>query len=208
MKVLVFTSHLLSYVFQPLFMVFFLVIISHYNYDFLTLKSEYYHFIIFGVFLVFTAIIPAIFLLIMFYMGIISDLNIKNRNERFLPYFFVTAFYLATTFVFWKHLSLEIYLIKLLIMATFVIFITGLINMKFKISAHVLALTCLCGYLLKLSFNYSDWNQLVTLSLIILLTGLVASARLILKSHDGFEVTSGAIVGSVIGYLGAVFIFW
>lgn len=208
MKLLVFISHVLSYVFQPLFMVFFLVIISHYNYDFLSIKGDNYHFLIFGTFFAFTALIPALFLVIMFYMGIISDLNIRNRKERFLPYIFVTIFYLATTFVFWHKLELDTYLIKLLLMASFVIFITGVINIKFKISAHVLALTCLCGYLLNLSFSYNDWNQLLTLALLILLTGLVGSARLILKSHDGFEIAAGAVVGGVIGYLSAVFIFW
>jgi hypothetical protein len=63
-----------------------------------------------------------------------------------------------------------------------------------KISAHLAGLGGVCGMLYSISV-VTFTETLTWLLVAIVVSGLVASARLILKSHTGIELISGFLLG-------------
>lgn len=71
-----------------------------------------------------------------------------------------------------------------------------LLLMNYKISLHMLGLGCLLMFLICLSIHF-EINITIALSGIVLITGLVATARLYLRAHSRMEVLIGLFIGTI-----------
>lgn len=71
------------------------------------------------------------------------------------------------------------------------------ISLKWKISAHLAAIGALVGGVIGLSFRLHE-NPVLILSSLILVSGLVASSRLILLKHTSSQVYAGFTLGLII----------
>ena len=65
---------------------------------------------------------------------------------------------------------------------------------KYKISLHMTSISGLLMFVVGLSLHY-QMNLGLIISLILLLTGLTASSRLVLRAHNGIQLIIGLFIG-------------
>ena len=86
---------------------------------------------------VFTALLPAIPILMFMRRGYIKDLYISEREQRTLPYLFALLAYSFWTVFLLRVLQMPLFIVAMAIGATASIVIITLINFRWKISAHL-----------------------------------------------------------------------
>ena len=177
-------AKVLSYIFHPIFAPIYSVAILfslpiYLNYK---LPQQFVNFT-FAVVALNLVVSP---ILISFYLkrkGLIDSLEMKTTKERVLPYLTSAILYAVTLYLTF-FLGAFFAIIILLISALF----------SQKVSAHLAGLGGICGMLYSISV-VTFTETLTWLLLGIIVSGLVASARLALKSHSGVELISGFLLG-------------
>lgn len=147
--------------------------------------------IIFGT----TFILPAITLLILKKFKVIESITMEKRSDRFIPLFVMVIFIYATSRFFNGINALALYNFYLIcnLMLCVVVF---WINLFWKISMHGIGWGAFAATLLVMS-TMSSILYLPYFILSIILSGIVISARLYLKSHNESQVYIGFIVGFI-----------
>lgn len=132
----------------------------------------------------------------------ISEVTMRIREERTIPYAITIGFYLLTLYIF-KDSVVPEFIFKFMIRATLLLILTFIINLKWKISAHMVAIGGLLGALASIAMVL---NVYVThyIVLVVLLSGLIASSRLRLKAHSPAQVYTGFVLG-IVGQLGLLY---
>lgn len=140
-----------------------------------------------------TYIFPLVIALFLKKMGLLSSLLMQNAQERKYPFLVATLFYFLTANAL-REFSIpqEVYLFVLA--GAMVTLCCYLLLGKLKVSAHMAGISGLTAFLIFLSLKY-QYNLIYPITALILITGLVGSARLYLKAHNMTEVTTGALIG-------------
>jgi len=143
---------------------------------------------------VFGTIVPFICILILYKLKIISNMELNNSKDRFLPYFCTSVSYYICAAILAKLLAMPIYIPLLMVAIAAALFINAIVNIWWKISAHMVGVSGLLGGILcvswKLYINPSLWIIAITL-----ICGLVAAARLHLNAHTQGQVAAGFLNG-------------
>jgi len=156
-----------------------------------------------GIFFLFSFLAPAISLVILKRKNKISNLEIDNRSERFIP-ILITAIYSAVLawFLMAKTpagiLPAAIYLLPA--GGTIAILLVLFITRFDKISLHALGVGMLMGFLIAY-FQTQAQFQLGILILATIVSGLVMSARLFLGKHNLRQCLMGYFLGMMVIYL-------
>ena len=150
-----------------------------------------------------TILAPGISIWIMYQNKIISSIKLENRQERFTP-IGITATYYIMNYVLLRIMIPEHIIVSFIFPYAFGIALTVVIafaiNYFTKISLHMLGFFGLIGAIMGYFQNQLDYNLFLLLFLIIV-GGLIGSARLYLKSHTLKEVILGIIIGFGIEYV-------
>ncbi|MDA3778699.1 MAG: hypothetical protein PF487_00460, partial [Bacteroidales bacterium] len=113
-----------------------------------------------------------------------------------IPFAITSAIYFFCYFLL--HRLMIPIIIENFILTTFIIvLILLIISYKWKISAHMIGIGGLTGALIAFSFSLK-LNLLIYLLPVIILSGFIASSRLILKMHNPQEIYSGWLIGFII----------
>jgi membrane-associated phospholipid phosphatase len=162
----------------------------------LTMFSFYPSHYIWGAYLAFFAfgtVIPFSCIFIWYKLKIISNMELKNSKDRFLPYFCTAVSYYICAAILSK-LALPMYVPLLMVAVAVALFINAIISIWWKISAHMTGVSGLLGGILcvswKLCINPSLWFIVITL-----VCGLVAAARLYLNAHTQGQIAAGFLNG-------------
>ncbi len=148
---------------------------------------------IIGMVILGTYLFPLILAYLLVKLKLIPNLTMENAKDRRLPFlisilfFFMTAQALANLPI--PHEPARFILgggLSILVLWIFLPFK--------KVSAHLAGMGGITALLFYLSIAYSQ-NYLLLISLQVILAGVVASARLILKAHTPLEVALGFLVG-------------
>lgn len=153
-----------------------------------TIKMAIYAIVVFN-----TLIIPALLALYLKRTGTIASLEMETPEERKLPYLFTACLYVVTYYLL-RKVNLPPLLYLFLLGATLALIVTILINLKWKISAHMVGWGGLTGAVIGLAFRL-DLDFRIVISLIVFISGLVGFARLRLKAHTPAQVYSGYLLG-------------
>jgi hypothetical protein len=155
-----------------------------------TLKAQQ---LIFLVVFVNTFLIPTILSFFLVRKKLVSDIEMPSNLERRLPLLITTLFYIFTYYLLLKvRLSPIVYVVMMA--ATLSIVIAMMVNLKWKISLHMLGIGGLIGALIGISLRqYVDFRGLIIL--LILLAGILGSSRLKLDAHTPAQVYVGFMVG-------------
>lgn len=145
-----------------------------------------------------TFIFPVVWLLMMKRLEMIQSLALETSRERIIPFVASGTFYLWAAWMFKPAANMKIPANELIFYmmagATLSLFVAFIINIFSKVSLHTLA----AGNLLALSLTmirYSTYDLRFILIGIIILSGVVGAARLILKAHTEQEVMTGYLAG-------------
>lgn len=147
-----------------------------------------------------TILFPLSILLILYIQKKISKLTIPNRKERLIPLFISIIFYYITYYVFKKY-NIPIFIQHFMLTSFICLLATFIIHLKWKISIHMVAIGGILGLWSALNFIYYMPNNSLFLSIAIILSGIVGSARLILKAHNQSQIYAGFFVGYVLSFI-------
>ncbi len=199
----------ISYVFHPLTMLTYIAAILLLINPYLFGKSDISQggWLLIQVFLS-TFALPAFAVMMMKNLGLISSFEMEERTDRIIPYIATGLFYLWVFMSVRKNNTFpQIYSVAML-GATIGLFLAFFFNNFTKISAHATGVGGLVGLMLIamrwFSYSYCYFGEpRVTIPVywilmaVLLLSGLVCSARLILKAHEPKDILQGFIVGLV-----------
>lgn len=197
-------SKIISYLLHPLLMptIGYFILFNSNSYLSFTVPEKAINAVYVLVF-VNTFILPALIFYLLYKKGILGDLYIHNKNERTLPYSISIVIY-GLSFYYINESGLPKIIPNFLLGATLAILFTLLVNLKWKISAHLVGFGGLMGAVFAAGIKFG-LNVLPAMLLLSLLGGYLASARLRLGAHTPSQVYVGFLAGFLIESL---FIFY
>ena len=141
----------------------------------------------------FTVLIPSISIFVFQRTNRLSRWQMSHRRNLHVSYVLTLISYATCLLLMYKtHVPL---LIRNIVLASLVAqVICTLINLKWKISIHMVGMGGLTGIDFALS-NLFFFNPLLPGCILILLSGLVGTSRIILRQHTLMQVVAGFAVG-------------
>jgi len=149
---------------------------------------------------VFTGLLPAVPILLMLRKGDISSVFISKREERTMPYLFSFLAYVFWVLFMWRTMQFPTFLVAMGIGAVVSIFIIVFINLKWKISAHLAGIGGLAGSVFGVCYRMAI-NPVWLFATLLLISALVALARIELKAHTPAQTLAGFAVGFLVLFL-------
>lgn len=146
--------------------------------------------------------VPALLIYVLYRTGYLRDLTLDNRADRHLPYLLTGLVYSGLTYLFARRMQLvsevapEISVV--LGSITISILLVALISLSWKISAHGVGIGGTLGALLGIMGKFGETDLFGLVLLFVLLTGLLASARLHLDAHTPAQVVVGLALGVLV----------
>ena len=190
------------------YMLILLLLINPYAFGFNGIEDKNSKILILTMFLS-TFFIPLMSILMMRALGIVPSMTMPNKEDRILPYIVTGIFYLAM-FRYLLYFQEIPSLYKSAVLGSIIgLFLAFFINIFSKISMHAVGIGGLLGMVIitMLIVSYDTFTINIGLlgiyeislncifMLTIILTGLVATSRLILKAHSMQDLYGGFIVG-------------
>jgi membrane-associated phospholipid phosphatase len=184
----------ISYIFHPLLMPFIgsLIILNSSSYFSYSLPAEFKR-VILGLIFLNTAVVPALISYYMLKKGWISSLHMHQTHERRIPYLLTAVFYMITYFILQKT-PLPPMLMLMILGASMAVVICLIVNLVWKISAHMVGIGGLLGAMIGISMRFKT-DMFLFIILLVFISGLVASSRLRLNAHNPMQVLAGFITG-------------
>ena len=148
---------------------------------------------IFIIVLITTCLLPLAFLPLFLYQNLIQSFQLPDIKQRIIPFATTGKLYLIGYLIL-NQMGVPSTIANVLLAGALIIFIALLITLKWKISAQMAGIGGLTGAILAFSFSLQT-DLLIYLLIVILLSGLLGSARLLLKHHTPRQVYSGFGLG-------------
>ncbi len=189
-----------SYLLHPLFIPF-------YGYCLLLFTPNYYAYffsptrklLLLGIVLTFTCVLPILNLFILQRLKLIHSLRLDDSSQRTIPYLITSFFYFGLAYMLWTYQLPSVFK-SLIISGAICILLTLLINLKWKISAHMTGMGGLTGATIALSLILKQ-NFIFWLHLIIALAGVLGFSRIKLDAHTPAQVYVGYIMGLIVTFV-------
>jgi membrane-associated phospholipid phosphatase len=137
--------------------------------------------------------------------GSLQNLEMEDKKDRFVPFLSTTVFYTVVTYMFFKQLQASYAMVVVLGSITFSIALITLITLFWKISAHSVGICGVIGFLFAFYLKFAEQQLFYPILIIILLAGLLMSARLALNTHTPAQVFVGALLGFCVSF-GSIFL--
>jgi hypothetical protein len=193
--VLRFFGQLISYLFHPLFVTSYVaafLIFIHpavfAGFDDRLKMLRFLHVFIFN------ALFPAFSVFLLWRLKFISSIHLRTEKERILPYIIAMIFYWWTWNVFKNLSDVPPVLVRFSLGAFLALCGAWMCNIYFKISMHTVAIGGALMFFFLFSFT-DDYASGLYLSVVVLVTGLVCTARLVAGAHNLFQIYSGLFIG-------------
>jgi len=201
--VLRFLAQLIAYLFHPLFItsyvMAFLIFLHPYAFTGFDHRIKLFRFLNIALC---NGLFPAFAVFLLWRLGFIRSMHLRTEKERIIPYIITMIFYWWTWNVY-KNLPDSPPISIHFLLGAFLALCGGwLCNIYFKISMHGIAMGGAMMFFFLFSFT-DGYASGLYVSIAVLATGLVATARLLTRDHKPFEVYAGLFVGVL-----AQFIAW
>lgn len=192
-------SHVISTVFQPLLMpTYGVMLLFMYTYFGVAYSNKFWQIV--TPIMLFSFVIPGILIYLLLRIGLISDLSLKVRKERFYPYFITLLSYSAMV-VFYYKAQMPTWFITMMAGSIAIMIIAILITLVWKISAHMFGVGGLVGGVMSVCYYVEHSNPYWLFIGLFLLAGSVGTSRLILKRHTLSQVIAGFLLGFSVAFL-------
>jgi len=172
------------------------------------LKEDGYWNFVFLIFCV-TFLLPALNIGIFKTFGSIKSLAMEDREERIIPFSFISILYGVLTYLFYSRtrIGLNDNLLKFLIIIDVLVVVATIVTIFYKVSVHSMAIWGLIGILLPLNKVSEDGGLLYPTLISIVVAGLVMTARLQLNTHTPREVMVGGMLGFAVSFASVITFF-
>jgi hypothetical protein len=149
--------------------------------------------IVIGLVFINTCIAPFLIILLMKKAKIITDIMLNERLERIYPTVASAFFYLFTYYLI-RQANLTFMLSYFIMGATILVLIGFMVTYFWKISFHMLSIGGFTGFLISISMLLGHNMPFLIVS-VILISGMLGSARIILNAHSPSQVYVGYLTG-------------
>jgi hypothetical protein len=140
-----------------------------------------------------TVVFPLLSITLLWRSGLVSGPTLPLREERTAPYV-MTLFYHGMAYYLLRRSELDPATFSLVIGGMVALFATLLINLRWKISAHMVGIGGLLGALSGLLLQHGTIAPL-ELAPFILVAGALGTARLLVSDHSPAQIYAGGAVG-------------
>lgn len=194
-------ANMISIVMHPLLMptIVFFVIFNYAPTLAGGIKSQSGLMLLLAIFII-TFILPALSIGILRFTNSIPDFHMRSKEERVVPFIFISIFYLIATFMFFPKLRLNEVIMMIMTGITAIVILVTIITFFWKISVHSAGISGAVGFIMALKVRFPHVDLLYPLLALIILAGTVMSARLYLDSHHPNEVVGGCALGFLISF--------
>lgn len=196
-------SHAISWVLHPLLLPLYLMTLLLTATAF-ALYPAGVKFYLLWVVVLYTMIIPLLSMGVLRSLGRISDYRIDDRRERLLPLLIGAVCYVLCAVTIAKVPSAA-FVRKFMLAAACCEAMCLLVSLRWKISLHLTGMGTLVALLVVMNV-VGVGNMLIPLSVAILCSGALASARLYLGCHNGAQVLAGFFGGFAVSTLAVLFL--
>ena len=142
---------------------------------------------------VMTVVFPLMSIALLWRSGLVSGPTLPIREERTAPYV-MTLFYHGMAYYLLRRNELEPTTFSLVIGGMVALLATLLINLRWKISAHMVGIGGLIGALTSLLLQHGTIAPM-ELAPFILVAGALGTARLLVSDHTPAQIYVGGAVG-------------
>ncbi len=192
-------SHVISTVFQPLLMpTYGIMLLFVYTYFGVIYSHQFWQIV--SPVILFSFAVPAILIFMLFRMGIISDLSLKVRRERFYPYL-ITLLSYSAMIIFYYRMHMPRWFMMIMAASVVIMVIAIFITLLWKISAHMFGIGGLIGGAMAVSFYVERSNPYYMFMGLFIIAGLVGTSRLILRRHTLSQVIAGFLLGFLVSFM-------
>ncbi|MBN8703328.1 MAG: hypothetical protein J0M08_09695 [Bacteroidetes bacterium] len=184
----------ISVVFHPLLVTTYGVVVLLFGHPQLSLFLPlHYKLKLIGVIFLFTGILPVANILLMYAFKHVQSIYLESKEDRRILYF-TTIIFFAAAYYLLHSLQLSLLIEHLLLGALVALVITFILNMFWKVSAHMVGIggVCMAMYLVS-----GRVNVLLLFPAFVFVAGLVGSSRLLLQAHTPAQVYVGFAIGLV-----------
>lgn len=201
-------AQVISYLFHPLFLPFIITfLLVHALPEYFVSFKEFskripYDMLYFRV-LSISVFFPLLTVLLARALKFVDSLHLESQRDRIIPYVASTIYYFWAFYAFRREgVAPPFY--NAFFLGVFIAVVLAMVaNIYVKISMHTVGWGGVIGFLLILMWGL-HMNVSIMLMIVFLLSGLVATARLVLSAHTPAEIYTGFIVGilsQLIAYL-------
>jgi len=188
-------AKIVSVVFHPLFMPLYGLAILMSAPTFLRYLPVEAKRILFMVVTINNVFIPLSLLPFLRYRNIISSYHISDRRERIIPLLTASILYCTTSFIVFRF-QVPFFLKSFIFATSVVAIVLSMINFWWKISIHAAGAGALTATVIALAFRMHTPLTFYLLA-VILVSGVILSARLKLNSHNPAQVWTGFLTGLI-----------
>ena len=152
----------------------------------------------------YAVIIPVLALGVLRSLGRISDYRVDDRRERMLPLLVGALCYILCAITIAKIPS-AMFLRKFMVAAACCEILCLMVSLRWKISLHLTGMGAVVALLVVMNV-VGVGNMMVPLMAAVLCAGALASARLYLGCHNGWQVLAGFCGGFAVSVLAVLFL--
>jgi hypothetical protein len=145
---------------------------------------------------IFSFIFPVLTIYILYKLKHLPSITLSEQKHRSFPYLMTSLYYFGLCYML---LDINIWpSIKVFIAGGgAAIMLTALINLRYKISAHMVGMGGLLGVLISISYLIR-FDMTIYYIILIVLAGIVGFARLALGEHKPSQIYTGFFLGILV----------
>jgi membrane-associated phospholipid phosphatase len=127
-------------------------------------------------------------------LGFIESIYLKTQKDRIIPYIACGIFFFWAFTVFKEQTKYPIVLVVFILGIFLASSAALLANIYFKVSMHAIGMGGLLGIFAVLFYN-NNLSMAWPLALVLIVSGLVCTARLLLNTHTPKDIYVGLLIG-------------
>jgi hypothetical protein len=146
-----------------------------------------------------TYLLPSLTAMLLLQTGKINSIQMEQSRERNIP-FLVTAIYFAACFYLLQKIPMARILGYAILGASIAIFISFLVNLRWKISIHMVGIGGIIGLLYVFS-QQMHFNFLCPILFFAIVAGALGTSRLIMNAHVPSQIYAGFLLGFAVEWI-------
>jgi len=202
-KSIIYTARIISAIFNPFYLAL-VGLVLLFTLSYLSVLPLGYRlrvlFVVFG----FTVLLPTMFIrLYRRYQGW-SLFELSFRHRRLVPYIIAIVCYMSCVW-FVIRINIFHFVASILLSALIIQILCAVTNVWWKVSTHMAAIGGVAGAIIAFAEKFM-FNPVWWLCLVIILAGVLGSARIILRQHTLAQVVGGFFLGCICAFFGVYYL--
>ena len=203
-KEIIFAARIMSMVFTPFYLPI-VGLIALFSFSYLSIFPWMYKLQVLVMVYLFTILMPTVMIhLYRRYQGW-NLIELGLRERRMVPYVISILCYLSCVWLL-KSMNVFHFVSSILMAALLVQIVCAIINVWWKISTHTAAIGGVAGALFAFSVIFV-FNPVWWFCLVLVVAGIMGSARMILRQHSLAQVVAGFGVGFFCASIGILYLY-